>query len=169
MPTASRMARGTARVGRRDSSPKEPADSNPANARNPKVAARATVPTAVPAGSRRKSSDTVAPAGAVPAPSLAKMTPTSTRMSSTDTASNASSDRVLGRTPRAASSQMTAQPASAIGYQSAPGAQPVARRKACPNTATPAIDTGGNTRYVPSSAQEVTKPARGPRVLPTKA
>ena len=37
------------------------------------------------------------------------------------------------------------------------------------NAATPSTETGGKTMYVPSSAQVVKKPARGPSVLPTKA
>ena len=43
----------------------------------------------------------------------------STRIRQTDTTSNASTDLVVGLTPRAASTQMTAHAASASGYQSA--------------------------------------------------
>src|SRR5215467_3487796 len=88
-------------------------------------------------------------------------------MRQTDTISNANSDRVVGRTPRAASTAMTAQAPSASGYQSALAATPVVARKARPKTATPMTETGGNTRSVPSSAHPARNPGRGPSVLPT--
>ena len=90
-------------------------------------------------------------------------------MRQTDTTSNTSTDLVVGLTPRDARSQMTAHAASASGYQSASLASPVALRNTRPKMATPMMDTGGNTRYVPSSAQPARKPGRRPRVLPTKA
>jgi len=133
-------------VGTRDSSPSEPADSKPANARKPATAASAKADTPTPGGSTKTSPDRVWPSGAVPAASRQKITPMSTMMRQTDTTSNASTDRVVGRTPRAASTQITTQAASAIGYQSASLASPVVLRKARPKMATPMIDTGGNTR-----------------------
>ena len=47
--------------------------------------------------------------GAVPAARRQKIAPMSTRMRQTDTTSNARTDLVVGRTPRAASTQITAQ------------------------------------------------------------
>jgi hypothetical protein len=70
----------------------------------------------------------------------------STRMRKTDRTSKTRTDRVVGRTPRAARIQMTAQAARASGYQSASAASPVVLRKARPKIATPMMDTGGNTR-----------------------
>src|SRR5262249_61998809 len=89
-------------------------------------------------------------------------------MRQTDTISNASSDRVVGRTPRAASTAMTAQAPSASGYQSALGATPVVARKARPKTATPMTETGGNTREGPGRAHPARNPRRGPRGLPAQ-
>src|SRR5690348_14649957 len=163
------MARGIMRLGTRDSSPSEPADSKPAKARKPDVAARVRAERPTPGGSTNTVPDQPWPPGAVPAASRQQIAPMSTRMRQTDTTSNARTDLVVGRTPRAASTQMTAHAPSASGYQSASLASPVALRKARPKMATPMIDTGGNTRYVPSSAQPAMNPGRGPRVLPTKA
>jgi len=113
------MARGIIRFGSRDSSPSEPADSKPAKARKPEVAAsdRAAMPT--PGGSTKTEPDGRWPPGAVPAVRCQKIAPISTRMRQTDTTSNSRSERVVGRTPRPARTQMTAQAASASGYQSA--------------------------------------------------
>src|ERR1700747_3247477 len=148
------MARGIMRLGRRDSSPSEPADSKPAKARKPDVAARVRAERPTPGGSTNTAPDQPWPPGAVPAasrqggppaPSRQQIAPMSRRMRQTDTTSNARTDLVVGRTPRAASTQMTTQAASAIGYQSASRASPVVLRKARPKVATPMIDTGGNT------------------------
>src|SRR5215469_6265944 len=161
------IARGTARLGANDSSPSDPADSKPANARKPEVAASVSADRPTPGGSTKTEPDKRCPPGAVPTASRQKITPISTRMRQTDTISNASSDRVVGRTPRAASTAMTAQAPTASGYQSALAATPVVARKARPKTATPMTETGGNTRYVPSSAHPARNPGRGPSVLPT--
>src|SRR5689334_7329217 len=163
------MARGITRLGRRDSSPSEPADSKPAKARKPDVAARVRAERPTPGGSTNTAPDQRWPLGAVPADSRQQIAPMSTRIRQTDTTSNASTDLVVGRTPRAASSQITSHAARASGYQSASAARPVALRKARPKMATPMIDTGGKTRYVPSSAHPARNPGRGPRVLPTNA
>src|SRR5436190_74317 len=120
------MARGIMRLGRRDSSPSDPADSKPAKARKPAVAARVRADRPAPGGSTNTAPDQPWPAGAVPADSRQLMTPISTRMRQTDTTSNTSTDLVVGLTPRDAKSQMTAHAASASGYQSAARASPVA-------------------------------------------
>src|ERR1700752_4444080 len=113
------MARGTTRVGAKDSSPSEPADSKPANARKPDTAANASADTPTPGGSTKTEPEKRGPPGARPAASRRKIAPMSTRMRQTDTISKPSTDRVVGRTPRAASTPMTAQAARASGYQSA--------------------------------------------------
>src|SRR5690348_12193846 len=105
------MARGITRVGRRDSSPSEPADSKPAKARKPEVAARVRAERPTPGGSTNTVPDQRWPPGAVPAASRQQITPMSTRMRQTDTTSNASTDLVVGRTPRPASTRMTSQAA----------------------------------------------------------
>src|SRR5919197_3266874 len=156
------------RVGPLASSPNEPAASKPANERNPAVAASATVDSEVPGGSFTKSRLTSCPRGAPPKMSLAKITTTSTRISATATSSKLSSERVATRTSRDASSQMTAQPTSAIGSQEGDDEMPVTLRNATPNTANADIDTAGKTRDVPSRAQPVMKPAPGPIPPPTK-
>src|SRR4051812_46219728 len=46
---------------------------------------------------------------------------------------------------------------------------PVVRRNAWPKVAAPTIETGGNTRYVPTTPQPETRPARNPKVLPKRA
>src|SRR6516225_11255719 len=163
------MARGIIRLGTRDSSPSEPADSKPAKARKPETAASARAERPTPGGRTNTAPDGRRPPGAVPAASRQQITTMSTRIRQTETTSNASTDLVVGRTPRAASTQMTTHAARASGYQSASPASPVALSKARPKMATPMIDTGGNTRYVPSSAHPARNPGRGPRVLPTKA
>src|SRR5215469_9288532 len=131
------IARGTARVGANDSSPSEPADSNPANARKPEVAASASAERPTPGGSTKTEPEKRCPPGESPAASRQKIAPMSTRMRQTDTTSNASTDRVVGRTPRAASTPMTTQPPRESGYQSALAAAPVVARNARPKTATP--------------------------------
>ena len=113
------MARGIMRLGTRDSSPSEPADSKPAKARKPDVAARVRAERPTPGGSTNTAPDQPWPPGAVPAASRQQIAPMSTRMRQTDTTSNARTNLVVGRTPRAASTQMTAHAASASGYQSA--------------------------------------------------
>src|SRR6516162_6425572 len=112
------IARGIIRVGTRDSSPSEPADSKPANARKPEVAASARAETPTPGGSTNTEPDKRRPPGAVPAARRQKIAAMSTRIRQTDTTSNVSSERVVGLTPRAARNQMTAQAATASAYQS---------------------------------------------------
>ena len=90
-------------------------------------------------------------------------------MSAIDTISTPSRARAVFRTPRDASTPISAHATSAIGSHPADGEMPVSRRNACPNVATPIIETGGKTMYVPSSAQPVKNPARGPTARPTKA
>src|SRR6266536_6348573 len=97
--TAVTIARGIILVGRTDSSPSEPADSKPANARKPDVAASARVETPTPCGSTMTRPDRVWPPGAAPAARRQKITAMSTRMRQTDTTSKARTDRVVGRTP----------------------------------------------------------------------
>src|SRR5215469_7458379 len=113
------IARGIIRVGTRDSSPSEPADSKPAKARNPDTAASARTETPTPGGGTNTAPDGRRPPGALPAARRQKITAMSTRMRQTDITSNASSERVVGLTPRAARNQVTAHAASASGYQSA--------------------------------------------------
>src|SRR5215468_11838393 len=113
------IARGIIRVGATDSSPSEPADSKPAKARKPEVAASASAEMPTPGGSTNTEPDGRWPPGAVPAARRHQIAPISTRIRQTDTTSNARTDRVVGRTPRAARTQMTAHAASASGYQSA--------------------------------------------------
>src|ERR1044071_4709653 len=95
------MARGIIRVGTSDSSPSEPADSNPAKARKPEVAASASAETPTPGGSTNTDPDGRWPPGAVPAARCHQIVPISARIRQTETASNARTDRVGGRTPRA--------------------------------------------------------------------
>ena len=73
------------------------------------------------------------------------------------------------RAPREARIPISAQPASASGHHGGDEAIPVLRRNACPKIATPMIETGGKTMYVPSNAQPLKNPARGPRLRPVKA
>src|SRR4029077_8603590 len=134
----------------------------PAKARKPAVAASAKVEATTPGGRTNTRPDRVWPAGAVPAASRQKIAPMSTRMRQTDTTSNTRTDLVVGRTPRAARNQITAQAASASGYQSASRASPVASRKARPKMATPVIDTGGNTREGARRAPPARNPAPRP-------
>src|SRR6266566_2765643 len=93
------MARGIILVGTTDSSPSEPADSKPAKARKPAVAASAKVEAPTPGGRTNTRPDRVWPAGAVPAARRQTIAPMSTRMRQTDTTSNARTDLVVGRTP----------------------------------------------------------------------
>src|SRR5919198_5001414 len=146
------------RVGPFASSPKEPAASKPANDRKPAVAASATVDSEVPGGSLTKSTFRSWPRGAPPKMSLAKITTTSTRMSATATSSKLRSERVATRTSRDASSQMTAQPTSAIGSQEGDDEMPVTLRNATPNTANADMDTAGEKREGARSAPPAPKP-----------
>ena len=132
-------------IGRFDSSPNEPAASKPANERKPTLAAKTTVESPTPSGSRTKSPEKPSPCGASPVASFAKITTTSARISTTAASSTASSERVVVRTFRVASSPITAQPASANGHQGGESAIPVWRRNACEKTAMPRIDTAGKT------------------------
>src|SRR5262249_38541468 len=160
------IARGIIRVGATDSSPREPADSKPAKARKPEVAANASAEMPTPGGSTNTEPDGCWPPGAVPAARRHQIAAMSTRIRQTDTTSNARTDRVVGRTPRAASTPMTAQAPSASGYQSASAASPVVARKARPKTATPMTETGGKTREGASNAPPARKPGPGPRAMP---
>src|SRR5690242_19313360 len=83
------MARGIMRLGRRDSSPSEPADPKPAKARKPDVAARVRAERPTPGGSTNTAPDQPWPPDAVPAASRQQIAPMSTRMRQTDTTSNA--------------------------------------------------------------------------------
>src|ERR1700751_5228909 len=105
------MARGITRLGTRDSSPSEPADSKPAKARKPAVAARVRAERPTPGGSTNAPPDQPWPPGAVPAASRQQIAPMSARIRQTDTTSNASTDLVVGRAPRAARNKITAQAA----------------------------------------------------------
>src|ERR1700757_919105 len=102
------MARGIMRLGRRDSPPAEPADSKPAKARKPDVAARVRAERPTPGGSTNTVADQPWRPGAVPAASRQQIAPLRPQMRPADTTSNASTVLVVGRTPRAASTQMTA-------------------------------------------------------------
>jgi hypothetical protein len=155
------------RSGRCDSSPREPADSKPANDRKPNVDASATVPSVVPCGNCSQSAFTPCPRGPSPLASFATTIPISTRISATAPISKTRSDRAAVRTSRDASSQISAHATSASGSQAAWAEMPALSRSARPKTAAAEIDTAGNTRYVPSSAQPATKPARGPSTAPT--
>src|SRR5437762_8092885 len=93
------MARGIMRLGRRDSSPSDPADSKPAKARKPDVAARVRAERPTPGGSTNTAPDQPWSPGALPADSRQQIAPMSTRMRQTETTSNASTDLVVGRTP----------------------------------------------------------------------
>src|SRR5919198_3508333 len=114
---AATIERGIRRVGPLASSPNEPAASKPANDRKPAVAASATVESEVSGGSLTKSTLRSWPRGASPNASLAKITTTSTRISTTATSSNDNSERVATLTSRDASNQISAQPTSATGSQ----------------------------------------------------
>ena len=140
------MARGTRRVGRSDSSPKDPADSKPAKERNPAVAASAMVEAGIPSGMRSTSASRPCPRGAVPPASATTITAMRTRMRATATASKPSRDRAAVRTSRLASQYTRPQPARAIGSHGTPEAMPAWSRKARPNTAKAAIETAGKTR-----------------------
>jgi hypothetical protein len=137
------MARGIIRVGTSDSSPSEPADSKPANARNPEVAASASAEMPIPGGSTNTDPDGRRPPGAVPAARCHQIAPMSTRIRQTDTTSNASTDRVVGRTPRTARTQMGLDLRFDRGqrapYRHASGGRSLARR-------------GGDKRAAPTPA-----------------
>ena len=164
---ATSIARGTAERGRRASSPSEPADSNPQNARNAATAASTRAPVGSPAGSRNTPTSNRCPCGAVPDASARTTTAISPRMTSTATASSAISARTAGRRPPAARPPTTNHPASATTTQST--CRPASRNSSVPNSVTPATETHGNTRYVPSITAPVNAPARGPMLPPTKA
>src|SRR5919201_2712319 len=159
MAIAAAIERGIDRVGPLASSPNEPAASKPAKDRKPAVAASATVESEVPGGSLTKSAFTPWPCGEPPKTSLAKMTTTSAMIATTASSSKESSELVVTRTSREASSQISAQPTSATGSHDGLDEMAVTLRKATPKTANAAIDTAGDTREVPSSAQPATKPA----------
>src|ERR1700752_4052259 len=113
------MARGTTRVGAKDSSPSEPADSKPANARKPDTAANASADTPTPGGSTKTEPEKRGPPGARPAASHRKIAPMSTGRRQPAPISKPSTDGGVAGPPRAASTPMTAQEARASGYQSA--------------------------------------------------
>src|SRR2546426_11178870 len=123
--TAAMIERGTVLRGHLDSSPSDPADSNPAKDRNPNVAAKAIVVSEVPDGTSTKWPLRPRPCGAPPKASLAKMIAMRATITTSETPSNASSDRVVNRIPREARIQITAHAASAIGSQLGDEAMPV--------------------------------------------
>jgi hypothetical protein len=157
------------RRGSVDSSPSEPADSNPANDRKPKVEASARVESDVPGGRLKTSSVTPCPSGAPPKTSLPTMIAIRTRINATEATSKSSSVRDAVRIERDAMSHTSAHPTSASGSHAGCSAIPVLRRNACPKIAIAAIETTGKIRYVPSSAHPATKPAREPSAPPTNA
>src|SRR3954452_22256591 len=157
------------RSGRCDSSPTEPAASKPANDSNPNVDASASVDSPTPSGRFNTSAVRPWPAGASPAASLTTITAISPRINTIETASKPSSDRAAVRISRDAMNQISAQAPRASGNHAASPATPRLASSARVNTAAAEIDTAGNTRYVPSSAQPATNPVRGPSVCPTNA
>src|SRR6185437_5784256 len=149
-------------------SPREPAASNPANDRKPNVEASASVERSTPDGSANTWKSTRWPPGALPSMRAITISAMRTRISSMETASIARSERAAVRICREAIHQIAAQATSASGSHGALSAIPAVSRSARPNTAAAEIDTAGNTRYVPSSAQPAKNPAPGPSAAPTK-
>ena len=86
-----RMARGMSRVGRRASSPRVAAASNPANDRKPNTTPRNTSLTGVPDDTENTLSVKVCPPGAFPASSRTSTTAVTTRISATVVPSTLSS------------------------------------------------------------------------------
>ena len=104
------------------------------------------VDTLVPGGRFTTSALRSCPRGASPPSSETTIATMSTRISTKATTSNTTSALIALRTSREAAKPMTAHPNSASGYQGKSDAMPVLFRNASPKTATPDIETAGNTR-----------------------
>ena len=127
--TAVKIARGMLRVGLSVSSPSEAAPSNPPKDRKPKTAAIATVENGMPPGGEKTSSVKSWSLGAEPPRTFARITTISTMISSTESPSMPSSERVATRmSPKARSATNTIATSAMISQSTLAGAEPVEER-----------------------------------------
>src|ERR671934_2963127 len=91
------------------------------------------------------------------------------RISVTDTASIASSDRVANLTSLYATTEINTAATSAITIHDGLCQMPVPSKNAYPKSPTSAVDAAVNAVYVPISAQPERKPTCGPSVAPLSA